>query len=140
MIIARLLILVGLTAALTAACERAEPLGAGDGGGVQPTLSSIQANIFDRSCAVPSCHEGPGAPHDLQLTAGNSYGNLVGVASEQTALLRVEAGNPDGSYLIRKLEGGPDIVFAQMPRGRDPLPQDEIDAIREWIADGAADN
>ncbi len=62
---------------------------------------------------------------------------------EVPALFRVEPGNPDDSYLIRKLEGGPDIVGFQMPPtelGEAHLPQEEIDVIRQWITEGAQDN
>ena len=51
---------------------------------------------------------------------------------------RVEPGDPDNSYLIRKLEGGPNINGQQMPFGGPPLDQAVIDDIRQWISDGAA--
>jgi hypothetical protein len=74
-------------------------------------------------------------------SAGESYAALVSVASLQvTSLNRVEPGNPDESYLIRKLEGGPDIVGDRMPRGGPFLPQATIDEIRAWIAAGAENN
>jgi hypothetical protein len=63
---------------------------------------------------------------------------LVGIASlEVPALQRVTAGNPNNSYLIRKLEGGPNIVGSRMPLLGPPLPQTTIDAIRLWITNGA---
>jgi hypothetical protein len=62
---------------------------------------------------------------------------LVGVASvEQSSLQRVEAGDPDNSYLVQKLEGTA-AAGARMPLGGAPLDQATIDAIRQWIADGA---
>jgi hypothetical protein len=48
----------------------------------------------------------------------------------------VEAGDPDNSYLIQKLEGTAS-EGAQMPFGGPPLDQAVIDDIRQWIADGA---
>jgi hypothetical protein len=56
------------------------------------------------------------------------------------ALQRVAAGNPDDSYLIRKLEGGPDIGGSRMPQGGPFLDQAIIDQIRQWITDGAPNN
>jgi len=64
---------------------------------------------------------------------------LVGIASSQDAgTLRVNPGNPDLSYLIQKLEG-PGAAGGQMPPSG-PLPQADIDVIRQWITDGAIDD
>jgi hypothetical protein len=104
------------------------------------TLASIQTNVFTPRCS--GCHNGTGAslPGSLNLTgASASRAALVGVASlEVPALQRVAAGNPNDSYLIRKLEGGPGIVGGRMPLGSPPLDQPTIDSIRLWIANGAA--
>ena len=76
----------------------------------------------------------------MNLTnAAASHAALVGVASlEVPALQRVAVGNPNDSYLIRKLEGGPNIVGSRMPLLGPPLPQTTIDSIRLWITNGAA--
>ena len=100
------------------------------------TLESIQVNVFDASCTV--CHAGAAAPLGLQLDAVNSFTNLVGVPSVQVvSLLRVDPGNPDRSYLIRKLEGTAS-QGERMPLGGPPVPQATIDFVRQWISDGAA--
>ena len=66
---------------------------------------------------------------------------IVGVASvQQSNLSRIEPNNPNDSYLIRKLEGGPNISGSQMPLGGSPLPQSTIDLIRDWISAGAQNN
>jgi hypothetical protein len=127
-----------LLGGLTAGCEHADPLGAND---TAPTLSSIQATIFNTSCAVSGCHRGSAAPLGLDLSAGNAHGNLVNVSSQEVPdLLRVEPGNPDDSYLVRKIEGGPNIIGERMPRGRPPLSDAQIQRIRAWIEDGAPAN
>lgn len=103
-------------------------------------FSEIQDNVFTPTCATSGCHVGAGAPQGLILDAANSYGLLVGVASAQApSLLRVEPGDPDNSYLIQKLEGTA-AVGVQMPFGGTPLPQSEIDVIRQWITEGATDD
>jgi hypothetical protein len=100
-----------------------------------PTLDSIQANVFDSYCIV--CHSGASAPQGLRLDAASSYTNLVGVPSQEAgSQLRVEPGNPDASYLIRKLEGTA-TEGGQMPLGAPPLPQSTIDFVRQWITEGA---
>ncbi len=111
------------------------PLGEAGNVPLAATLESIQVNVFDASCT--SCHAGAAAPLGLRLDAGNSFTNLVGVPSVQVgSLLRVEPGNPDRSYLIRKLEGTAS-EGGLMPLGGPRIPQATIDFVRQWISDGA---
>ncbi|MGE5337462.1 MAG: hypothetical protein ACM3PU_06515 [Gemmatimonadota bacterium] len=101
-----------------------------------PDFQSIQQHVFTPICTV--CHAGAGAPQGLRLDAANSYGLLVGVPStEVPSILRVEAGNPDNSYLIQKLEGHA-TVGARMPFGGPYLDAATIAVIRQWITSGAA--
>lgn len=96
---------------------------------------SIQANVFTPMCVV--CHTGASAPYGLRLDANNSYALLVGVASgEVPTLQRVQAGDPNSSYLIQKLTGDA-AVGERMPYGGPYLPQATIDVIRQWIINGA---
>jgi hypothetical protein len=122
--------------------ENGNPLGSDPGGmpiDFDPTFTNIQQNVFNRICI--DCHVGVAAPEGLRLDSQNSYSNLVNVPSqEQPDLLRVNPGNPDLSYIIRKLEGGPNITGGQMPLDRAPLDQRTINAIRLWIAQGALQN
>ena len=123
--------------------ENGNPIGSDGNGGLpvafEPTFSNIQQNVFSAICI--ECHSGPLAPEGLRLDSQNSYIHLVGVrSSEQSDLFRVEPGNPDRSYIIRKLEGGPNISGGQMPLDRTPLDQLTINAIRVWIAQGAPRN
>jgi hypothetical protein len=107
-----------------------------------PTLTSIQARIFTPHCATAGCHRGSAPPQGLDLETFNSWQNLVNVPSrEGDGVLRVNPGDPDRSFLIDKLEGvlGPD-QGARMPFDRSPLPQSEIDVVRDWIASGAPNN
>ena len=105
-------------------------------GTVQATLQSIQDNVFTPICS--RCHIGASAPEGLQLDAAHSYSLLVGVPSEeQPNLLRVKAGDPDNSYMIRKIQGGPGISGGQMPLGGPPLPQATINIMRQWVTEGA---
>jgi hypothetical protein len=88
------------------------------------------------------------------LAAGASWGATVDVKSiGRPKLDLVQPGNPDDSYLVRKIEGGPDIAGALMPRGCGVpgsggtgdngavcLSNDDIAAIRQWILECAPDN
>ena len=109
------------------------------GGGLQPTLQSIQTNIFGPICAQAGCHVGASAQQGLMLDSiANSFQDLVGIAStEAPSLLRVNPGNPDNSYLVHKIEGRSTIVGAQMPLNQPALSGPQIEAIRTWIQNGA---
>ncbi len=105
------------------------------------TFSQIQANVFTPRCS--GCHDGSpgGLPGAQDLTAGNAYASIVNVPSlEQPALMRVKPGDPDNSYLIRKLQGTVGISGVRMPYGGPYLDQATIDQIRAWIANGAVNN
>lgn len=94
--------------------------------------------MFTPSCATAGCHSGANPPESLNLEAANSYAMLVGIASSQDMnILRVDPGNPDGSYLIQKMEGT--APGSEMPPNA-MLPQADIDVIRQWISDGAIDD
>lgn len=89
--------------------------------------------IFTASCG---CHGGGQPAQGLSLAEGSAYASLVGVASaQQPALLRVEAGAPDASYLLHKLQASPP-VGEQMPLGG-ALAAEQVARISAWIAAGA---
>lgn len=107
------------------------PPGAGGTG----VYREIQDTVFSPVCV--QCHQGGAAPLGLRLDQANSYALLVGVPSVQVpSLLRVQPGDPDRSYLVRKIEGTAS-TGGRMPLGGPPLPRDRIDLIRGWIAAGA---
>jgi hypothetical protein len=125
------------------ACCTLAACGSGDGfvgsggvvGALEPNFNSIQANIFDQVCE--HCHSGANAPVGLRLDAANSYASLVGVSSvERPGTLRVAPGDANNSYVIQKLEGTAG-VGERMPAGLPPLPQSDIDVVRQWIGEGA---
>lgn len=115
-----------------------------DNGGIEPTLSSIQENIFTPTCARSGCHSAASASNGLSLADGDSFSELVGVASSDVPTMdRVEAGDPDNSYLIHKLRGTQATVGgggSDMPQGASALSDEEIEAIEEWIENGAENN
>jgi len=117
--------------------QNGQPISSGGSGGpITADFQSIQENVFTPICS--KCHIGGGAPEGLQLDAAHSYNLLVGVPSvEQPALLRVKMGDPDNSYMVHKIQNSGGISGGQMPLNETPLPQATIDAIRQWITNGA---
>jgi methionine-rich copper-binding protein CopC len=133
---------LAVTLALTS-CTAGDGTGLDAGGRPLPPMPApnddfqqIQDTILTPSCTA--CHVGANAPQGLRLDAGNSYAMLVNVAStEVPALLRVNPGNPDASYLVQKIQGNA-AVGARMPANGPPfLSQAQIDLVRTWIAAGA---
>ena len=114
--------------------------GSGSGSsGATVSFQTIQDQVFTPICA--QCHAGASAPQGLQLSQGEAYAMIVGVASqEQPALKRIAPGDPDNSYLVQKIMGTA-AVGAQMPDGC-PITQPclttaTIDLIRQWVSEGA---
>jgi hypothetical protein len=113
------------------------------GGGAAPgTFSSIAENVLVPRCATTACHSGnppPTAPTSLDREL--AYGQLVDVPSIQApALMLVEPGAPERSYLVLKLRGiagDAGGVPTPMPTGDTLLDEAEIQAIEAWIAVGA---
>jgi hypothetical protein len=101
--------------------------------GLQPTLASIQANVFTPICADSGCHATPGM-NGLNLdNVGISSSNLITVpAFYGNGLVRVVPGDSGNSFLIQKLEGTT-MFGGRMPLMRTPLQQVTIDVIRQWI-------
>ncbi len=92
------------------------------------TFTEIQEYLFTPYC--DNCHSNDDQDNygGLSLEAGSSYDELLNEAPA-----RVEAGSPDTSLLIQRLEA---IDGTEMPPGN-PLPQAVIDIVRQWISDGA---
>lgn len=110
---------------------------------IEPTLAAIQSEIFEaRGCALSACHDSNFPQADLDLSSAAASGmNLVNVSSTQVTESLLVAPNDSGaSYLMNKIEGvGIPLGFSRMPlnSGGEVLCNAEIEAIRQWIDDGA---
>jgi hypothetical protein len=107
------------------------------------TFATVQRRVFTPSCATLSCH-GAAVAGGLDLSLGTAFASLVGVPSSNAAahaagLLRVAPGDPERSFLLRKLEGTLGAGEGDpMPRVGTRLPAASIDLVRRWIAAGAS--
>jgi hypothetical protein len=95
------------------------------------TLDEIQAAVFTPNCATASCHTGPAGnnlPAGMDLSSADaSFASLVNVVSQEDPnFIRIDPLNPNGSYLIHKLEGTAS-TGVRMPLGGTPLDQATID-------------
>ena len=106
----------------------------GGSGNMRAQFSSIQTEVFSKSCALSGCHNGT---QDPDLSTGLAYNNLVNVTSlENPSMLRVKPGESSNSLLIKKLTG--DGTSIMPPAGQ--LSQAKIDSIASWINKGALNN
>jgi hypothetical protein len=118
--------------------------GGASSAGVAATMADVQAIFDDRcvQCHDPSLSGLPGYPQ-LALIEGSAYANLVNKPGLETcggAL--VVPGDPDQSYLVRKLSDAEPCEGARMPRTFGlgvpaPLTTAELATIRAWISAGA---
>jgi hypothetical protein len=108
----------------------------------------LTIHVADATCFVPPevqsiiaaqcspCHT-TGASGGLKLDPADvAYSSLVSHAVGSAACstrVRVVPGDAANSYLVAKLRNTPGICGAQMPRGRPPLPEEEIQTIEAWI-------
>jgi mono/diheme cytochrome c family protein len=108
-----------------------------------PPLSQVYDDVLV-SCAFAGCH-GLGSAsgsNGLEFSdASSAHAALVGVASAGApSETFVIAGNPDGSYLVKKLENASGITGGPMPPPAGGLDPAQIQLVRDWIAAGALDN
>jgi len=115
--------------------------------GVEPGEVSfsqqVQPILTDR-CAFSGCHASTSPAAEQSLAEGLAYVNVYNVPSQELPSMdRVEPGDPDQSYLVHKIQGTHLDVGGtglRMPRGQEPLSQDQINLIRAWIQQGARNN
>ena len=118
---------------------------------ITPTLGGaqgIQASVFGESCAFSNCHGATGV-HRAQLELSSvdvSFENLVDQLSTQipasgdTPIPRVDPQNSSGSYIMNKL------LAVDMATGTLQMPltgtlcEAKVEAVRQWINDGAPVN
>ena len=91
------------------------------------TLTTLQTTIFTPTCV--RCHGGSEPEAGLNLSDGQSHGNLVNVAATTQNGVRVIPFDPDNSVLVTFLDDG--------HRNR---PLSERLQIRAWIDNGALDD
>ena len=117
----------------------------------QPTVQPAAASrvsftvdiqpILTQNCATVGCHNAVTPPLGLNLTAGVAFDNIVLVSSQEVpALHRIEPGDPNNSYLFRKITGAAGISGSRMPQNNpaffDKNPE-LLDLVHRWILEGA---
>jgi hypothetical protein len=97
----------------------------------------VQSEVFSVNCALSGCHAGTAPTGGMNLSAGAAYGNIVGVPStERSDLHRIEPGDPNRSYLVKKIRGDADIVGSPMPL-IGSLTDAQRQLVIDWVRRGA---
>lgn len=105
----------------------------------EPTLTSIREKLFVPTCATAECHAGPAPKEqlDLSLPTSELAARLRGPSRQSASGLKlVEPGAVGSSWLYLK-------VFFETPTTGQSMPPNmrldacQLDALREWIEDGA---
>ncbi|KGJ95699.1 hypothetical protein [Thalassotalea sp. ND16A] len=98
---------------------------------ISPDIDTIQQRVFTPKCS--GCHGGatPAAGMDLS-SVEQSLASLVNVDANNMLFKRVLPSDAMQSYLYLKVTGDPQ-AGERMPFMQDPLPNEEIQAIKEWI-------
>ena len=125
------------------ACASAKTNVDGEGPDHEASFELIQSQIFDQACATAGCHDSTTLAGSLNLSSADaSYQSLVEVMADNSVAaenrwMRVKPGEPDLSFLIRKLELPGIGEGAPMPVGEMELTDYYVAMISEWIALGA---
>jgi len=121
-------------------CADVVMLGTGGSSGQTVSFANDIQPIFNASCAVSGCHVQPAPKAGLVLAAGGSYANLVGVTSQNySPAQRIVSGDPSTSVLYNKISNTGQFG-GKMPPSGIGLSAQQIELIRLWILEGAADN
>ncbi|HET8932972.1 MAG TPA: PQQ-binding-like beta-propeller repeat protein [Polyangiales bacterium] len=135
----------GNTAAGSGAAGSGGTAGAGSAAGAA-TFSAIYKDILAPRCAGPVCHSGGMTGGNLNVMGASASAVRMtlldkpagGTECMSSGLSLVKASQPEQSLLYRKLTDTPPCGSRMPPTGA--LPAADLDRIRKWIADGAADN
>jgi hypothetical protein len=143
------IVFVIAAAAGAAACDEKLSDIAGPTPNLTPTFSSIQRDVFSAkdSAGRPACinchtSNGRNPSAGLNLDGGPEvYDRVVGIGARNRAgETLIIPNNADASYLVRKVEGGPNISGGRMPLNGPYLTPGQIMILRRWIEIGAPRN
>ncbi len=116
------------------------PSGSGSGGtaaasGCKPDIDTIQKTVFVPQCATSGCHGTTRALSPLDLQSPGVEARLVGArgidCSSETLIV---PGNPNASFLVRKLRDATPSCGSRMPRNGESLAAEDLACIEQWIA------
>jgi hypothetical protein len=103
------------------------------------TFDRIRHQIFAQSCALSACHDSESFAGNMILLPNAAYSQIVGVTPDNAAaandgLLRITPGDPEMSFLYRKIDHDLEAGYgSEMPLDEPQLSADLIELVRLWI-------
>ncbi len=126
-VLSALAVTVGIGLAMQADADRVRTVDTAEvGSHAEVSFATEVMPLFEKYCW--ECHSEENTELGLRLDtyegvmAGSDYGTVV------------EPGDPDGSLLVDMIASG------DMPEDGDPVPAEELEVIKAWIAEGAENN
>jgi hypothetical protein len=126
------LLLVGCPGGLNN-CEDFNACPGGAGGSPGTTVELV----FEVNCGNAVCHDSDQPAAGLDLVSPDVASRTVGMNSNDPTCgsdILVIAGDPDESYMIKKIVNEPGVCGGQMPIGT-LLDAEDTNVIRDWILD-----
>ena len=132
-----------------AACDEKLSTLAGPSPNLGPTFASVQREIFETtdqagrtSCVTCHTNVGRNPAGQMNLLHDLAFDQIVNASSSQKpGVPRIKPGDPDGSYMIQKLQGTAGFTGRRMPFNGPPyLTDGQILILRRWIEIGAPRN
>jgi hypothetical protein len=121
-------------------------LGSDETGPQEVSFAGELAPLIEATCFGAACHDQTPAAGTLNLSAANGdpYLDLTTRSHALSGMPYVTVGDPDQSYLYRKLVGTHAMgdlegqgSGTQMPQGAPPLSPGQLDLFEDWILTGA---
>lgn len=97
------------------------------------TAEALRTSVFARDCSSSACHGGSDPAGSLDLALPGWETKVIGAAaSECGGQVLVVPGDPEGSYLFRKLVDAKPACGSRMPKGSTP-DDAQVACVRAWI-------
>ena len=102
----------------------------------------IHTYILSSRCNQPACHDGTFEPDYRTVQSSYStlvYHSVIKNFPTNPVPYRVTPGDPEQSMLYRRITEHNPPNFERMPSSGNPLPDNLVNLIKNWIEDGAKD-
>ncbi|HVU00738.1 MAG TPA: hypothetical protein VHE30_03270 [Polyangiaceae bacterium] len=100
----------------------------------EPTIDSLRRDVFSVGCAFDSCHGDNNAAWGLYLGLPDVKSELVGESARTCpGWTRVVPGDPEHSFLVRKISDDHPPCGERMPFGLGELPPRVVACVTDWI-------
>ena len=99
---------------------------------VQVSYANDVAPILEQYCL--RCHGGTGEDGEIVIELGYNMTTYEGLMAGSDYGPVIEPGDPENSLFLEM------IVNGDMPEEGDPVPAEQIEVLRTWIAEGAQNN